>query len=323
MNIIKLTCPIDWNIDLPELKTQFHRHTPNLSAIWNDYTFLINDSSKECDYWLIYGFLEKPETVTVRKNTILLLSEEIGIKIWDTNFMQQFDVVIGSQKDVNHPYYIHDQYACGWQVKKSYDQLISIVPPQKDKLVSMIASNTKSTEGHRKRYAFVKKLNNHFGGKIDWFGKGNNFIDDKWDGLYNYKYSIAIENQNVENYWTEKIADCFLAYTIPLYCGCTNIDKFFPEGSYINIDLDNINKSIDIIEEVIAGNFYEKNFNALLEARNLVLNKYQLMSKVTEWLDSIDNDKYSSQKVTLYPETDFVKLNPLLKLRNRINRILA
>ena len=45
-----------------------------------------------------------------------------------------------------------------------------------------------------------------------------------------YHFSIAMENGTMENYFTEKILDCMLAGTIPIYHGCTNI------GDYFNLD---------------------------------------------------------------------------------------
>lgn len=321
MNIVKLTCPVEWNITLPNLKTQFHRLTPKLSASWDDYTFLINDSSTQCDYWLVYGFLEQPETVVVNKQSVLLLSEEVAIKRWNDRFINQFDVVTGSQVNINHPNYYHDQYICGWQVKKSYDQLIDTSPIQKSKQLSMIASSVRSTIGHRKRYDFAKRIKNHFGDNIDWFGKGNNFIDDKWDGLSDHKFSIAIENQYVNDYFTEKIMDCYLAYTIPIYYGCPNIDKYFPKGSYINIDIDNIAFSIRIIEEAINSNYYEVNFNALIQARELVLNKYQFMPKITTLLNEIHNE-HVTKTLTLFPETYFTKQSLSDKIKNAMHKLL-
>ena len=49
----------------------------------------------------------------------------------------------------------------------------------------------------------------------------------KWDGLENYSYSIAIENESLKNYFSEKFTDCILARTIPIYYGCPNISDFF------------------------------------------------------------------------------------------------
>jgi len=43
----------------------------------------------------------------------------------------------------------------------------------------------------------------------------------------NTQYGIAIENFSHRGYFTEKILDCFLMKTIPVYNGCTSIDDFF------------------------------------------------------------------------------------------------
>ena len=78
----------------------------------------------------------------------------------------------------------------------------------------------------------------------------------------NSMFGIAIENFSHQGYFTEKILDCFLMRTIPIYWGGSNIDQFFnPEGiiKFENVD-DFIYKSnhltendyfskIDIIEE--------------------------------------------------------------------------
>lgn len=46
----------------------------------------------------------------------------------------------------------------------------------------------------------------------------------------NSKFGIAIENFSHRGFFTEKILDCFLMRTIPIYWGCSNI------GDYFNID---------------------------------------------------------------------------------------
>ncbi len=43
----------------------------------------------------------------------------------------------------------------------------------------------------------------------------------------NSMFGIAIENTSHNGYFTEKILDCFLMRTIPLYWGCSDIDKYF------------------------------------------------------------------------------------------------
>lgn len=47
----------------------------------------------------------------------------------------------------------------------------------------------------------------------------------------NAKFNIACENQIMTNMYTEKILDCFKTKTVPIYYGCTNIEKYFnPKG---------------------------------------------------------------------------------------------
>ena len=81
--------------------------------------------------------------------------------------------------------------------------------------------------GHAIRHGWINRLH----GKLDFFGKGFNPIENKEEGLSDYRFSVAIENCSVPNYFTEKIGDCFATGTIPVYIGCTNIDTFFnPDG---------------------------------------------------------------------------------------------
>jgi hypothetical protein len=47
----------------------------------------------------------------------------------------------------------------------------------------------------------------------------------------NAKFNIACENQIMTNMFTEKLLDCFKTLTVPIYYGCTNIEKYFnPKG---------------------------------------------------------------------------------------------
>ena len=62
------------------------------------------------------------------------------------------------------------------------------------------------------------------------FGKGINGFEDKWDTLRDYKYHIVIENSSFDDYWTEKLADNYLAECFPFYHGCKNINKYFDKN---------------------------------------------------------------------------------------------
>lgn len=97
----------------------------------------------------------------------------------------------------------------------------------KSKLVSMIASSKRMCQEHLYRQEIIKKFSN----KCDHFGRGFNELVNKEDGLKDYCFSFALENATYSNMVTEKITDCFMTGTIPIYYGIQNINDYFnPEG---------------------------------------------------------------------------------------------
>lgn len=143
------------------------------------------------------------------------------------------------------------------------ESLFKMYPKTKE--VSIVTSNKQFIGGHIFRvqcvdYLLKNKLN------VDIYGVGFNEIKRKLDGLADYRYSIAIENSEIDNYFTEKILDCFLTGTIPIYKGCPNIDEFFnPSGiikfntnEELHVIIDKIlKKEINIPKEVQEENFHK------------------------------------------------------------------
>jgi hypothetical protein len=147
------------------------------------------------------------------------------------------------------------------QIKKTYkyvfthdESLISLAPKtfkfvpgngywietpeihEKTKLLSMISSNKNITVGHRKRHMTIQK----YASKMDLFGHGFTEIKDKEQGLNNYMFSIAIENDCYDTYFTEKILDCFATGTIPIYWGTKKVCNYFNSDGIIFLDDINI-----------------------------------------------------------------------------------
>lgn len=104
---------------------------------------------------------------------------------------------------------------------KSYFSHGEVYP--KTKLVSMIASNKTMCGEHIYRQKMIKK----FSTKCDHFGRGYRQIVNKEDGLKDYCFSIVMENATYANMFTEKITDCFMTGTIPIYYGISNIGDYF------------------------------------------------------------------------------------------------
>ena len=98
---------------------------------------------------------------------------------------------------------------------------------------------------------------------------------DKRLGLLDYRYSLVIENGSTDYYFSEKISDSLMCWTMPIYYGCKQIHTFLPEGSYINIDINSTNLT-KTIKDIIDSNYAEKNIENLKKARTLIMNKYNI-----------------------------------------------
>jgi hypothetical protein len=135
---------------------------------------------------------------------------------------------------------------------------------KKTKLISMIASIKTMCPGHNYRQSIAGKFQN----KLDLFGSGRStFIETKEQGLNDYYFSIAMENDNYPNIFCEKITDCFATGTIPIFWGTPTIGKFFnPNGIIMltddfkieDISIDLYNSKMEYIKEN-----YERAINML------------------------------------------------------------
>jgi hypothetical protein len=96
----------------------------------------------------------------------------------------------------------------------------------------MITSDKQTTPQHKLRYQYAISNKDN----LDLFGRGFNEINKKEEGLEKYMFSIAIENDTYDTYFTEKILDCFLTGTIPIYKGTKKITEHFNSEGIVFLD---------------------------------------------------------------------------------------
>ena len=101
----------------------------------------------------------------------------------------------------------------------------------KSKMCSMIASNKRMTPGHAFRQEVIQK----YSGKVNHFGNGFIRVENKEDALLDYKFSIVMENSQDNWYFSEKIIDCFMCGTVPIYWG-SDTTKFFEEKGILRFN---------------------------------------------------------------------------------------
>ncbi|MDR1284079.1 MAG: glycosyltransferase, partial [Opitutaceae bacterium] len=142
---------------------------------------------------------------------------------------------------------------------------------------------------HRARYEFVQTLRGLLP-QMDVFGHGVRFIEDKAEAIDPYRYHLAIENHRALHHWTEKLADPFLGLSLPIYYGCPNVADYFPEESFVEIDIRDPGEAAEVIRKAIRDDLHSRRIRALSEARRRVLYDYNLFAVLSRLVESRHED---------------------------------
>ena len=146
----------------------------------------------------------------------------------------------------------------------------AIHPKSKD--FSIIASAHRHLPGHKLRHQIVAGTQ----GRVDLWGRGYKEMADKIEGLKDYRYTFCIENFQ-KNYWfTEKLIDCFVTGTLPIYWGGSKIgDKFNVDGM---LCFNEIHELPELLKKC-TPEYYESKMSAMKE--NFELAKQYRLAELT------------------------------------------
>lgn len=151
--------------------------------------------------------------------------------------------------------------------------------PNKDDRISIVTSTKAHTEHHRARLKFISHLCEKIPDQIVLYGRGHKSVDDKKDALLDHKYHIALENGGGPDVWTEKLTDPMLCHAHPFYYGCTNVEEYFPQGSFTYIDITDPDAAISKMMRAREQKTWEHNRANLDEGRRRAIHDYNLMRK--------------------------------------------
>ena len=119
---------------------------------------------------------------------------------------------------------------------------------KKSKGISIVSSDKKMCYLHKVRYSlsmYCKK--NNLADTFGTFDGGRLCLID--DSLKDYRYSIIIENDISDYFFTEKITNCFAAQTIPVYLGAGKIGEFFNKDGIIFIRETDLNDIESVLRQ--------------------------------------------------------------------------
>lgn len=157
----------------------------------------------------------------------------------------------------------------------------------KKKQVSFITSDKNSSSGHKLRQLIWSGLED--ADDLNGFDilkhRSPPRLENKNSMYENAKYSIVVENCSENNYFSEKIVDCFASKTIPIYWGCKNIDEYFNTKGILSFStLEELKDILDNLQE----DYYD-NLSDIIE-ENLETSKqywdyhYRIKSFIEEFI---------------------------------------
>lgn len=308
------------------------RQTPGCSLKWKEFTFT-EEPVAACDYLVILEYPGNDFAIAVNKDNILHLCQEPPNEISKyRQYANKKVKVIFNQLDIKKNN-ILSHGALPWHVDKDYDFLSALQATdlKKENKIVWVTSNQTASKGHSERMAFLNRIKDL--PNVHLYGRGIRPVADKWSVLEDAKYAIAYENFENDYYWTEKIIDCYLSYTMPLYFGCRAISDFFPKESYIQLDPKD--PHIDLfLKEIIASKRWEEGLEDITKARQLILEEYQLFPflygkinamEAAKGTDSVANKQTVAIKggntyFDNYPKSILIEKN-ILKIRNKIQKL--
>lgn len=305
------------------------RQSPGGSGTWGDFAFAPSDdpSCAQPDYWVVLDGLPSRESARVPfERVVFVTCEPQSLRSYQPAFLAQFGRVVTSHERIAGPNVIHSQTALMWHagVRRRHgeggaqlEQDVHVLEyddfratrPEKTSDLSVVCSAKSQSDGHALRLSFVEQLKEHFGDRLDWFGKGIRPIEDKWEALAPYRFHISLENTAERDYWTEKLADAYLGCAFPFYWGCTNLGEYFEDEAFRTIDPARPQWSIEAIETVLAEGMTTERLHAVEQARALVLDRYNFFPAVTSFLGCCADGL--RQAVRLRPEAEFLPRAPL------------
>lgn len=297
----------------------FQRQLKNTDHIWGNTKFVF-DGQSEYDYIAVLDNIVNPiYTKCPKEKRLLFLGEPPMVKRYTKNYLNQFGYVYSCQRQLVDKHKAIKlmpmlPWMLGCTLKKSshlcsnndyymsYNDFSNFRNEDRINKVCIITSNKVFTKGHRDRVRFVERIVKDKIDYIDIYGNGYSYIEDKFDILSKYRYSIVIENCQYPDYWTEKLADCILSGCCPIYYGANNIDTYFPNYNFPRININDYKISIKQVELILRNDFYCDYVKHLDYLKGKILNDYNLFSVIDKLVSNLKvNENACKEDTVLYP----------------------
>lgn len=237
-----------------------------------------------------------------KERRILFITEPPEVKVYSPFFLRQFGTVISPYaiRGVSSSHLLLENACLNWHYAvdtstqdrissfKTLQEFREMPVPAKPRLLSVICSTKTFTTAQKKRIAFVEKLKERLGTQIDIFGRGRCPIDDKAEAIAPYKYHLVLENNYIDNFWTEKLSDAWLGYAFPLYLGAPNASNHFPHDGMLMLRPDDDEYNLEAIICLLDEDPWTSRLPTLRQCRDMVLRDNNLFTRLERLIQESD-----------------------------------
>ena len=134
------------------------------------------------------------------------------------------------------------------------------------------------------------------------------FGDNKWNykdfkgslpphekdiAMFPYKYVFNCENNNIKNYYTEKLIDGILAECLVFYSGCYNIREYIDEKAFVYLELSNFEEDYKKVKDAIDNNLWEQRINIIKKEKRKILNYLQFFPRIERIINKNEDQPYT------------------------------
>lgn len=267
---------------------------PDPALHWRGCEILLNPPrGTVCDYWITWaGGRERDHMRVAPENTLFVAGEPPSKKIYPEAFYSQFHRVVSTHAADPHPRVTTSMPGLNWHAgldrdtnsyTLGYRELAALPRPAKSNSISVVCSDLTTTEGQRKRLAFLGQVKTALGPAVIHYGRGFTPIPDKLEAILPHRFHLVLENSSSPDYWTEKLSDAYLGWAFPLYVGCPNLADHFPHDGFLPINPDEPEAAIARIRQLLDQPADARETDAVAHCRDLILHDYNPFSRFAHW----------------------------------------
>lgn len=266
---------------------------------WND--LWMSPSHRRPDFWFVVNAPRRHgawRSQPHRPERTVLWSVEHGRAEWRLRY--GYD---RWQRDPRYRVVLDHARRLNWvqfHVGRSYRELRAS-SPEKTRTLSAVISSADRLDGQRRRLALLRDLEGRdlsfLDSRFDHYGFDNRHgfahyrgalaPDRKESGLEPYRYSIAVEAVSEPNYASEKLFDCLLCETLPLYWGCPNLEDWLDPECFVRLPLDEPDAAYRTLRGVVEANEWERRLPAIRRAKRRLLDEYNVFPVLEQVIGSL------------------------------------